>query len=229
MRAIDVMTTQVILARPEMTVHEAAKMLVDHDISGMPVVDAEGRLAGMITEGDLLHRMEIGTQMKRRGRLSEFFTSTRELAREYVKENSPRLSEVMTADVVTAKEDTPLAEIAEMMDRHRIKHVPVVRDGKVVGLVSRANLIRVLASIGPDLHHSVAPSDAEVRQAILTELGGNRWALPSQNVIVTNGVAHLWGVIKSEEEREAIRVAAKNVPGVKDVICHLVYPSIPLY
>lgn len=229
MRAIDVMATRMIMARPDMTVHDAAKMLADHHISGMPVVDAEGRLVGMVTEGDLLHRMEIGTQMKRRGRWSEFFASTRELAHEYVKEHSRRLSEVMTTDVVTATEQTPLAEIAELMDRHRIRRVPILRDGKVVGLVSRASLIRVLASIGPDLHHTIAPSDAEMRRAILAELSGNRWALPSQNVIVTNGVAHLWGMIRSEDEREAIRAAAKNVSGVKDVVCHLVYPSIPLY
>ncbi|WP_434667013.1 CBS domain-containing protein [Paraburkholderia sp. A3BS-1L] len=229
MRAIDVMATAVVLARPDMTIQETAKMLADHRISGMPVVDRDGKLVGMVTEGDLLHRTEIGTGMKRRGRLSEFFTSTRELASEYVKEHSRRLSEVMTTDVVTATEETPLAEIAELMDRHRIRRVPVLRDGKVTGLVSRASLIRVLASVGPDLRNSITRSDSEIRQAILTELGRNRWALQPQNVIVTNGVAHLWGVIKSEDEREAIRIAAENIPGVREVKCHLDYPSIPLY
>ncbi|WP_434666889.1 CBS domain-containing protein [Paraburkholderia sp. A3BS-1L] len=229
MRAIDVMATAVVLARPDITVQEAAKMLADHHISGMPVVDTDGKLVGIVTEGDLLHRTEIGTEMKRRGRLSEFFASTRELASEYVKEHSRLLSEVMTTDVVTAKEETPLAEIAELMNRHRIKRVPVLRDGKVTGLVSRANLIRVLASIGPDLRHSVTQSDSEIRRAILNELSRSRWALQPQNVIVTNGVAHLWGVIRSEDERNAIRVAAENVSGVREVQCHLDYASAPLY
>ena len=229
MRAIDVMATVVFLARPDMTVQDAAKALVNHHISGMPVVDVEGKLVGVVTEGDLLHRTEIGTEVKRRRRWAELIASTQELAHAYVKEHSRLVGDVMTSNVVSVTEDAPLDEIAELMERHRIKRVPVLRDGKVTGLVSRADLIRTLASVGPELRRSITPSDSEIRGAILAALSGSRWALRPQNVIVSNGVVHLWGVVTSEDEGKAIRVAAENVPGVKEVKSHLVYPSIPLY
>ncbi|MFX1767911.1 CBS domain-containing protein [Paraburkholderia sp. A1RI-2L] len=229
MRAINVMATAVVLARPDLTVRDAAKMLVDYHISGMPVVDTEGKLVGMITEGDLLHRTEIGTELKRRTRWLEFVASTRELASEYVKEHSRLVGDVMTTNVVTATEDTPLAEIAELMERHGIKRVPVLKDGNVTGMVSRADLVRALASVGPDVRGSITPDDSAIRDAILAALSGNRWALLPQNVVVSKGIVHLWGAITSEEERQAICVTARNVPGVKEVESHLEYPSIPLY
>lgn len=229
MRAIDVMASGVVLARPDMSVQDAARMLVDYHISGMPVVDTGGKLVGMITEGDLLHRTEIGTEVKRRARWLDLVVSTRELAGEYVKEHSRLVSDVMSTNIVTATEDTPLAEIAELMEKHGIKRVPVLRDGKVTGLVSRADLVRALASVGPDLRGSITPDDSQIRDAILAALSGNRWELRPQNVIVSKGIVHLWGAITSDEERKAICVTARNVPGVKEVQNHLEYPSIPLY
>jgi CBS domain-containing protein len=229
MRAFDVMATSVEVARPDMIVRDAAKMLADYHISGMPVVDKEGKLVGMITEGDLLRRVEIGTEAKRRAWWLDLIASSQELASEYVKEHSRLVSEVMTTDIVTVTEETPLAEIAELMERHRIKRVPVLRDGKLTGLVSRANLIRALASVGPELSRSITPDDSAIREAILSAMKGNRWALLRNNVLVTNGVVHLWGVITSEDEGKAIRVAAENVPGVKEVKSHLEYPAFPLF
>jgi CBS domain-containing protein len=227
MRAIDVMATAVATARPDMSVRDVAKMLADYQIGGMPVVDAQGKLVGMITEGDLLRRAEIGTEVRRRGQWLELITSTRKLASEYVKAHSRLVSEVMTTDVITATEDTPLAEIAESMERHRIRRVPVLRDGKLTGLVSRANLIRALASVGPDLRCSITPDDSAIRETILSAMSGSRWALRRDNVIVTNGIVHLWGVITSEDEGRAIRIAAENAPGVKEVKNHLEYPAFP--
>lgn len=229
MRAFDVMTTAVAVAQPNMTVRDVAKMLADYNISGMPVVDAQGRLVGMITEGDLLRRAEIGTEGKRRAWWLELLASTQAHASEYVKEHARLVRDVMTTDdIVAVSEETPLAEIAELMERRRVKRVPVLKNGKVTGLVSRANLIRVLASMGPELSGSVTPDDPALREAVLSAMKGNRWALRRDNVLVTNGVVHLWGVITSEEEGKAIRVAVENVPGVRDVKSHLEYPTFPL-
>lgn len=205
-------------------------MLIEYQISGMPVVDKAGKLVGMITEGDLLRRAEIGTEAKRRAWWLELVASKRELASEYVKEHSRLVSEVMTADdIVTVSEETPLDEIAELLERHRIKRVPVLRDGKLTGLVSRANLIRALASVEPARRGNGAPDDPAIREAVLAAMDGQRWALPRDNVLVSQGVVHLWGVITCEEQSKAIRVAVENVPGVKEVKSHLEYPMVPLF
>jgi len=224
MRARDVMTTPVIFASPEMSVQETAKLLAEHSISAVPVIDAEGKLIGIVSEGDLVRRVEIGTHARRRSWWLELLASTRELASEYVKEHSQTVKDLMSVDVVTVAEDTPLSEVAELLERHRIKRVPVVDNGKVAGLVSRADLVRALASDTHDKRNSFAHADVEIREAILNAMSGQRWALTRGQIIVKNGKVHLWGVIFSEEERKAVCVAAQTVPGVKQVISHLVYP-----
>lgn len=224
MRARDVMTTSVISASPEMSVQETAKLLVEHSISAVPVIDADGKLIGIVSEGDLVHRVEIGTHARRRSWWLELLASSRELASEYVKEHAQTVKDLMTVDVVTVADDTPLSEVAELLERHRIKRVPVVDNGKVAGLVSRADLVRALASETNDKRKSVAHADVEIREAILNAMSGQRWALTRGQIIVRNGKVHLWGVIFSEEERKAVCVAAQTVPGVKQVISHLVYP-----
>ncbi|MEM5344314.1 CBS domain-containing protein [Paraburkholderia azotifigens] len=226
MRAIDVMTTSVVFAHPHMTVREAAQILVEKNVSGMPVVDDKGELLGMITEGDLLHRAEIGTGAGKRAWWLEFLASTRELASEYVREHSHRVSDLMTKDVVVVDEDTPVVDIAELLERHRIKRVPVVKNGRVTGLVSRANLIRALASIGAEPSGPAAADDQSIREAIALALQNTRWSVPRESILVKDGVVHLWGVVTSDEEADAIRVAAENVPGVKEVNSHLEYPTV---
>jgi CBS domain-containing protein len=223
MRAIDVMTSSVIVASPDMNVQEAAKLLDDNRISGMPVVDAAGQVIGMVSEGDLLRRTEIGIGERRRSWWLELFTSTRELASAYVKAHAHTVLDIMHEPVVTVREETSLAEIADLFERNRIKRVPVLRDGKLVGIVSRSNLIRALASVAPDTQ-ATSSSDQEVREAVLRELCGRRWALPRHGVIVHDGVVHLWGVVHSEDERRAICVAAEGAPGVKGVRGHLYFP-----
>ena len=224
MRARDVMTTAVISASPEMSVQETAKLLVEHSISAVPVIDADGKLIGIVSEGDLVHRVEIGTHARRRSWWLELLASSRDLASEYVKEHAQTVKDLMTVDVVTVAEDTPLSEVAELLERHRIKRVPVVDNGKMAGLVSRADLVRALASDTHDERKSFAHADVEIREAILKAMSGQRWALSRGQIIVKNGKVHLWGVIFSEEERKAVCVAAQTVPGVKQVISHLVYP-----
>ncbi|AOK62607.1 CBS domain-containing protein [Burkholderia ubonensis] len=226
MRASDVMTPVVITVTPETTVHAAAKLLADNHIGGMPVVDANGRVVGFVSEGDLLHRVEIGTGKRRRAWWLEVLASTRELAGAYVKEHGHAVKDVMNDRVIAVTEDTPLDEIADTFERYRIKRVPVLKDGELVGIVSRANLIRALASMPEKSMPPETPDDSALRDSVLTELRDQRWALPRENVIVRDGVVHLWGVIDSEEERRAVLVAAEGVPGVKRVESHLEYPGI---
>ncbi|MEM5383925.1 CBS domain-containing protein [Paraburkholderia phymatum] len=225
MFAMDVMTPSVICAQPDMTVQEAAKRLVENRISGMPVVDESGSLVGIVSEGDLLHRVETGTETRRSSWL-ELFSSTRNLAGTFVKEHGRLVSDVMSSEVIAIDEKTPVGDIAELMERRRIKRVPVLRDGKLVGIVSRANLIRALASAPVQAQAGPASSDRELAEAIVAALRDKRWALSKENVIVKDGVAHLWGVIQSEDEERAICIAALEVEGVKEARAHLSYPTV---
>jgi CBS domain-containing protein len=226
MRALDIMTSPVVTATPNMTIQDAARLFVDHHISGMPVVDADGRVVGIVSQGDLLHRVENGTGHGRRRWWLEFLLSSpREQAARYVKEHGHFVSDVMCDQVISISEDMPLDQIADLMERRHLKRVPVLKDDKLVGIVSRSNLIRALASV-PLAVDSAAHDDASLRDAIVLEMHGQRWGLPKQGVLVKDGVAHLWGVIESEDEKRAIRIAAEGVPGVKRVESHLEFPSV---
>lgn len=226
MRALDVMTRKVVTVNPETSVREAAQIFADNHISGAPVVDDEGRLLGMITEGDLIHRSEIGTQARRRSWWLEFFSSTRELAATYIKENARLVKDVMTDKVISVQETTPVSEIADLLERHRIKRVPVLYDGELLGIVSRANLVKTLASVSKESADGSLDRDHAIREAVLRELSGHRWAVPDENVIVNAGTVHLWGVVNSVEQARAMCVAAENVPGVKGVEDHTDFPMV---
>lgn len=224
MRAADIMTTSIISASPDMSVRHAAGMMVFAGISGMPVIDESGRLLGMITEGDLMHRAEIGTEVKQRAWWLEMVASTTELASQYVKEHARKVRDVMTTDIATVTESCPVADIAELLERRRIKRVPVMRDGKVVGIVSRSNLIRALVTMAPEVPATVESGDNAIREDVLAAMEGLPWALARENVIVESGTVHLWGPIIGAQESNAVRVAAENVPGVKDVVTHFGLP-----
>jgi CBS domain-containing protein len=220
MKAHDVMTWGVISVEPEASVSRAVRLMLQHKISGLPVVDAKGQLVGMVTEGDFLRRGELGTQ-RRRPRWLEFVLGPGKLADEYVQAAGQKVEEVMTPEPQTITPETPLEEVVALMERHRIKRLPVVQDGKVVGIVSRANLLHALASVA---HEVKAPAgdDATIRERIMAECAKQPWA-PHINVVVRDGVVGLWGVITDERERKAFMVAAENVPGVKAVHDHLAW------
>jgi CBS domain-containing protein len=224
MVARDIMTTRVVTVGPETPVEEVARLLLSHHVSAVPVVDAGGRLAGIVSEGDLMRRPETATERKPSWWL-RIIADPDTLAREYVKTHGRHAGDVMTAKVVTVSEDTPVAEIARLLEERRIKRVPVVRDGRVAGIVSRADLLRGLAS-----HHEAMPApsadDRELRERVLAAFD----AVPFTAQVypmVTNGVAHLWGLAESENQRRALRVAAENVPGVRAVEDHMGY--VPPY
>jgi CBS domain-containing protein len=226
MRARDIMTKTVLTVTPETSVREAAQLFAENHISGAPVVDDEGHLIGMLTEGDLLHRTETGTQSRRRSWWLEFFSSNRDLAATYIKENARLVKDVMTTDVVTVSEHTPVADIADILERRRIKRVPVVYDGELLGIVSRANLVKALAIAPPEASLAAPDRDEILRDAVLRELGGHRWAVPAENVLVSDGVVYLWGVVTSVEQARAMCLAAEKVAGVKSVEDHTSFPVV---
>ncbi|HEV2189482.1 MAG TPA: CBS domain-containing protein [Stellaceae bacterium] len=216
MKAADVMVRGVVTVHPETDVVDAIKLLAERDISALPVVDASGELVGIIGEADLLHRVEIGTE-RHRPWLQESLTAATTLAAEFAKSHGKKVSEVMTKGVVSATEDTPLAEIATLFERQRIKRVPIVRDGKLVGVVSRSNLIQALASAATT-GEGREDSDRRIRDAVLDRLEQQHWTdFGERNVTVNDGVVHLWGLISSDSERQALTALAEGVPGVSAV------------
>lgn len=227
MRAMDVMTSQVITVDENATVQAVAKLMTEHGISAVPVVDKDTRVIGMVSEGDLLHRAETGTEHRRSWWL-EMMSSTDQLAGEYVKSHSGKMKDVMTRDVLSVTEETPVADIAVLLETNRIKRVPVLRDGKLVGIVSRANLVRALAMTITEAADGAAANDRSIREKLLAELKAQKWAeVAPANVTVKDGVVHLWSSYLSEKEKRALVVAAENIPGVRRVEDHM--RPIPAY
>ncbi len=216
MRAFDVMVRDVVTVQPDTDVAEAIKLLAEHDVSALPVIDDAGKLVGVLSEADLIHRVEIGTE-KHRPWWQEAITGASTLAAEFAKSHGKRVDEVMATGVISVFEDTPLSEIAALFERKRIKRVPVVKDGRLVGIVSRSNLIQALASV---VGHIDEPdeSDRQIRLELLSRLQQQSWTdFGSRNVTVSGGVVHLWGLVVSEEERKALLALAEGVPGVARV------------
>lgn len=216
MNAVEIMTHKPVTVRSDLPILAAIRIMLGRGISGLPVVDEEGDLVGMVTEGDLLRRVEMRTE-KRRPDWLAFFTGTDRLAREYVQSHSRNVADVMTRDVVSVSEDAPLEEIVELMIGRRIKRVPVVRGTKLVGIVTRANLLRLLAEL-LDVRAESGNDDKAIRERIFAELSEQLWArVEGMRVDVQHGEATLTGVITDEWVRDALRVAVENVPGVKGV------------
>jgi CBS domain-containing protein len=220
MTAADVMTQNPITVRRTASILDAIRLMLEQRISGLPVVDDEGELAGVLTEGDLLRRAEIGTERRTSKWLSILSGPTRQ-AEDYVRTHGRRVEEVMTTEVVTVTEDASLETVVSMMEKKRIKRVPVVNGSRLVGIVSRADLMRVLAKALAELPR-VNPDDAALRKQIDAELQRHAWAGRSNvSVVVTDGIVDLEGCIYSPGDRDALRVVAENVPGVKEVHDHL--------
>ena len=215
MKAADVMVTDVIAVRPQDTVRDAAAVLLERRVSAAPVVDDDGGLVGIVSEGDLMRRTEIGTD-RRRSWWLELLTAPETRAQEYVKAHARKIADVMTKDVVTATEDMPLRDVATLLEKNGIKRVPVVRRGKVVGIISRRNILQAFARSATPI--PVNPSDLAIQKAIIDQIRSLPWGKPwLLTVTVTDGVVELWGPVDSAEERQAIRVAAEATPGVREV------------
>jgi CBS domain-containing protein len=220
MRAHQIMTRPVITVTPDTTIVEAANTMLQKHVSGLPVVDATGKLVGMLSEGDFIRRSEIGTQ-RRRGRFLRFILGPGAAASDFVHEHGRKVAEIMTTEpLLTVGEETTLEEIVELMESNNVKRLPVIRDGKVVGMVSRANLLQAVASLARDFPDPTADDD-HIRNRVIDTLAKQDWCPFGLSVVVRNGIVHLSGVITEERARQAAIVAAENVTGVKKVHDHL--------
>jgi CBS domain-containing protein len=214
------MVRAVVTTTLETTVETVARLMIDLRISGVPVLDRNGRLVGIVTEGDLLRRAKTGTE-RRRSRWSEWFSANSRSAADYIKSHARRVEDIMTGEVFSVGELVTLAKIAELTETRQIERVKVVHDGKIVGIVSRADLLQVLASGGAT--SADENSDRLIRERLLAELRKQEWANPTEsNVVVTGGVVHFWGTVGSEGERRALRVVTENVPGVRGIEDHTI-------
>ncbi len=220
----DVMVAPVITVTPSTTVKEVAELFLQRRISAAPVVDSDGTLVGIVSEGDLIHRVEAGTERQHSWWLKGFIRNET-LAAEYVKSHGLKVSDVMTGDVITATPQTPLHELATLMEKNAIKRVPVLENGQLVGIVSRANLIQAVATARTLL--DVPPSDTTIRENILSSLKEQPWTHTSMlNVTVNAGIVDIWGIVESAVERNAIKVAAETTTGVRAVNDNLITRSV---
>jgi CBS-domain-containing membrane protein len=221
MKARDVMVRDVITIGPRDSVAHAANLIAQNDVSALPVIDDHGRLVGIISEGDLMNREEIGTEIHHPWWI-EAVTPGATLAAEFAKSHGKRVEEVMSENVITATEDTSLADIAALLERNRIKRVPILRDGELVGIVSRSNLVQALASNGVASTASL-DTNRVIREELLSRLEQPRWTdFGSRNIIVSDGKVHLWGLVGSPAERTALIALAEDVPGVTEVIDEMI-------
>ena len=219
MRAHQIMTRSVITTSPDTTILEAAKTMLQHHVSGLPVVDAAGKLVGIVSEGDFIRRSEIGTQRKR-GRWLKFLLGAGVAATDYVHEHGRKVSEVMTTDPITVVEDATLEQIVTSMETNGVKRLPVMGGDRLVGIVSRANLLQAVASLVREIPDPPADDD-HIRSRVIAAIEKNDWSPYGLNVIVRDGIVHLSGVITDESSRQAAMVAAENVAGVSKVHDHL--------
>ena len=221
MNASDVMTRNVVSILPDATVLQAARMMLEHHISGLPVVD-NGKLVGIVSEGDFLRRQETQTQ-RRRSRWLEFLMGPGRMAEEYTRTHGSKVSEVMTTALQTVEENTSLEDIVRLMEKHRIKRVPVLRAGKMVGIITRANLMHAMVGLARGAK-PVKASDAAIRDQMMKIMQDQTWAPTAMvDVQVHDGVVELWGTIVDERQRDALKVAAENIAGVKGVKDHLAW------
>lgn len=228
MQARDVMVSPVVTVGPNATVRQVARILMERRISAVPVVDADNKVLGIVSEGDLIHRAESGTERSSSWWL-RLLTSDAESAADYVKSHAVKVQDVMTRDVATASPEMPLAELAMLLEERQIKRVPIVnKEGQLVGIVSRANLLQAIASARPKLEISLP--DAVIRKRFFEELRKQPWSHTfNVNATVQGGVIDIWGFAPSGAERTAIRVAAEAIPGVVTVNDHLLETPVFVY
>jgi CBS domain-containing protein len=229
MRAHQIMTRQVITIAVDAPIVDAANIMLDKHISGLPVVDEAGKLVGIVSQGDFIRRAEIGTQRKR-GRWLKFLVGPGRAASDFVRERGRKVGEIMTPDPCTVTEDATLEDIVELMERNHVKRLPVLRGDKLAGIVTRTNLLQAVAGLTRDVPDPTADDD-HIRNRIISSIEKSDWAPFGLGVIVVNGIVHLSGLITNEKSRQAAIVAAENVTGVTKVHDHICWvgPMVGMY
>ncbi len=228
MQAIDIMSVNVCSAGPDTPINEIARKLCDRGISALPIVDLNDKVLGVVSEGDLLRRIELGTMKK--PKWTDIFAGDDSLARDYVKSHGRTARDVMTQPAVVVSEATDIAEIATLLESKGIKRVPVVRDGKLVGIVSRSDIVRGLIVAAKSWNRSRRTDEKKIRANILDEVRRLPFVHGTYiNVVVDDGEVHLWGNVESAEQRAAIRVIAENTKGVTQVIDNMADWRVPGY
>ncbi len=226
MKVTDVMTRRVISVAPDARIEEAISLMLKHHISGLPVIDGKGKLVGVVTESDFLRRPEIGTEKKRWRWLDAFF-GPGDAAMSYIHSHGSKVRDVMTRKAMTINENAKLEDVVHLLESHSIKRLPVVRRGKVIGIVSRANLMRALAS----LRHAVpalSKIDSAIRDRVLDTLYEQTWSAGAAvEITVRNGIADIWGTLSDPTQRNAVRILVEATPGVKRVEDHLTWQDEP--
>jgi CBS domain-containing protein len=223
MQAQDIMARDVLTVMPKTRIDVALDLMLQRKVSGLPVLNEDGKVVGIITEGDMLRRQETGTSNRHRSRLLSFLIGPGKEAEEFVHANSREVADLMTADVVSVTESTPLDEVVTVMEKQRIRRVPVVRGNKLVGIISRADLLRALL-LKLQGEREVAATDATIEKTLLASLAGLSWSAASNvGVTVKDGIVTLNGFVYDERARSALRVAAENTDGVKGVVDQLVW------
>lgn len=219
MRAHQVMTRNLITVTPDTSIRDAALLMLDKHVSGLPVVDETGKLAGIISEGDFLRRSEIGTQTRRKRWLALILGSGKD-ADDFVRQHGRKVDEVMTADPVTAGEETSLEAIVQLMEKYNVKRIPIVSGNRLVGIVTRTDLLRAVANLDQFVPDPTADDD-HIRARIVRAIQKNDWAPVELDVMVRDGIVSIRGTITDERSRQATIVAAENIEGVRKVHDHL--------
>jgi CBS domain-containing protein len=223
MQVSEVMRKEVITVTPRAAIRDAVHLMLEHHISGVPVVDEAGRTVGILTEGDLLRRAELGTQ-QRIPQWRAWITAAGTQAQNFVRSHARQVGEIMTTPVTFVGPQTPLAEVVALMESRRIKRIPVLESGRIVGIVTRADLLRALEALLPTA--DAAPvADAQLRRRVLASLRSQPWLghAASVDVIVKDGIVELVGLVTDPRQRDAIRVVAENTPGTRGVVDHLTW------
>jgi len=217
MKAKDVMTHCLVSITPDAPIRDAIARMISHQVSGMPVIEKDGTPVGMITESDFLRRAEMHTEAPQR-RWLELLLGPASVADEYSRSHGRTVKDVMSAELVTAGKETPLSEVVQLMEEHGIKRVPIVEDGRVVGIVSRADLMSALGELLLKPRSSAVPADEAIRRTVLSEMRKQPWCpVHAITVKVRDGVVELDGTIFDERQRRALAVLVENVDGVKRI------------
>lgn len=225
MRVREIMSRNVITIDADASAIDAIRTMLSHHISGLPVVDRDGALVGILSDGDFIRRVEVGTE-KRRGRWLAMLTGSSQVALDFARQHGRKVNQIMSPNPITIEEDTPLEQVVQLMESHGVTRFPVMRDKKLVGMVTRTDFMTAIANLRLDLSSSSGDDD-QICASVIAALAHAPWRPAALNVSVHDGIVSLRGNIRNDNARKATTVAVENVAGVKRVDDQLVKINYP--